>query len=89
MTDHAPRVLALYRQPSYSPNQHRANDTAILDAAVARLAARGWEVARASEGQVLASPLPDADLVLNMCQGPDASERLMAIENSGVNSGCS
>ena len=84
MSGPAPRVLALYRQPSYSPNQHRANDTAILDAAVARLAARGWEVARASEGEVLASALPDADLVLNMCQGPDASEKLLPLENSSV-----
>jgi hypothetical protein len=84
VTGPAPRVLALYRQPSYSPNQHRANDTAILDATVARLAARGWEVARASEGEVLASTLPGADLVLNMCQGPDASEKLLSLENSSV-----
>ncbi len=84
VTGPAPRVLALYRQPSYSPNQHRANDTAILDATVAHLAARGWEVARASEGEVLAGALPAADLVLNMCQGPDASERLLPLENSSV-----
>jgi hypothetical protein len=84
VTAPARRALALYRQPSYSPNQHRANDTAILDAVVARLAARGWEVERASEGEVLAGALPNADLVLNMCQGPDASEKLLPIENSSV-----
>lgn len=84
MTDHAPRVLALYRQPSYSPNQHRANDTAILDATVTCLAAMGWDVARASEGEVLTNSLPSADLILNMCQGPDASECLLPIESSGV-----
>jgi hypothetical protein len=84
VTGQTRRALALYRQPSYSPNQHRANDTAILDATVARLADLGWDIMRASEGEVLAGALPPADLVLNMCQGPDASECLLTIENSDV-----
>lgn len=84
LTSPTRRALALYRQPSYSPNQHRANDTAILDSTVSRLAALGWEVARASEADVLAGPLPSADLILNMCQGPDASDCLLPIEDQGV-----
>ena len=84
MTDRGPRAAALYRQPSYSPNQHRANDTAILNATVDRLEALGWSVSRASESTVLAGTLPDADLVLNMCQGPDASECLLPLERAGM-----
>ncbi|GEM_PF-52512 len=81
--------VALYRQPSYSPNQHRANDTAILDATVAQLVADGWEIDRASETDLVRGTLPAhllarAALVLNMCQGPDASERLMATETGGI-----
>lgn len=78
------RATALYRQPSYSPNQHRANDTAILDATASGLEALGWVVARASEGAVLAGAIPEADFILNMCQGPDASECLLSLEEAGV-----
>jgi len=81
------RLVALYRQPSYSPNQHRTNDTAILDATVARLEARGWSAARAGEGDVIAGTvdaLDGADLVVNMCQGPEASDRLLALEQAGA-----
>jgi hypothetical protein len=84
MTGHDLRAAALYRQPSYSPNQHRANDTAILDATVDHLESLGWTVTRASESTVLAGALPDADLVLSMCQGADASECLLPLEAAGV-----
>jgi hypothetical protein len=84
MTGAGLRAAALYRQPSYSPNQHRANDTAILDATVAHLESLGWTVTRASESTVLGGALPDADLVLSMCQGPDASECLLPLEAAGV-----
>jgi hypothetical protein len=85
----AGRVLALYRQPSYSPNQHRANDLAILDTVLRYLDEWGWVITRASEGDVLMgevteSRLREADVVLNMCQGPDASERLLAAESHGI-----
>ncbi len=70
------RLVALYRSPTYSPNQHRSNDTAILDATVDSLAQRGWHVTRAGEGDVAAGRLPAAELYVNMCQGPAASERL-------------
>jgi hypothetical protein len=80
MTRPAMRAVALYRQASYSPNQHRTNDTAIMDATVAHLEQLGWEVARVGEDAIVQGALPEAPLVLNMCQGPIASERLLALE---------
>src|SRR5216110_1488519 len=71
------RLVALYRSPTYSPEVHRRNDTAILDDTVAGLEQRGWQVSRAGEGEVAAGRLPQADLYVNMCQGPAASERLL------------
>ncbi|HYU28696.1 MAG TPA: hypothetical protein VEK83_06685 [Gemmatimonadales bacterium] len=73
------RLVALYRSPTYSPAVHRGNDTAILDATVAGLEGRGWHVSRSSEGDVAAGRLPAADLYVNMCQGPAASERLLTL----------
>ena len=55
---------------------HRRNDTAILDDTVAGLEQRGWHVSRVGEGEVAAGRLPAAELYVNMCQGPAASERL-------------
>src|SRR6266508_4173784 len=71
------RLVALYRSPTYSPAQHRGNDTAILDDTVAGLERRGWQVSRVGEGEVAAGLLPAATLYVNMCQGPAASERLL------------
>jgi len=69
-------LVALYRSPTYSPEVHRRNDTAILDDTVAGLEQRGWHVSRVGEGEVAAGRLPAAELYVNMCQGPAASERL-------------
>ncbi len=78
------RLVALYRSPSYSPLQHRTNDTAILDATVDGLAARGWRVEKTLELDVEAGHVPAAELYVNMCQGPLASERLAPIEADGA-----
>lgn len=78
------RLVALYRSPSYSPLQHRTNDAAIMDATVLRLAARGWQVERTLELDVEAGRVPAAELFVNMCQGPLASERLAPIEADGA-----
>jgi hypothetical protein len=80
------RLTALYRQASYSPNQHRTNDTAILDATVAHLEARGWRATRWGESDIVdgsAIGWDDADLVVSMCQGPRASEVLLDRETAG------
>ena len=81
-----PHLVAMYRSPSYSPLQHRVNDTAILDLTAARFAARGWRVTKTAELDVRerALPLPRAELYLNMCQGAAASERLIPLEWSGA-----
>jgi molybdopterin-guanine dinucleotide biosynthesis protein A len=80
----ATRCVALYRKPAYSPQQHLVNDTAIMDAVVGQLEDRGWRVTRASEADLESGPIPDADVYLNMCQGPAASERLSRHEEAGA-----
>ena len=79
-----PRLVAISRSPAYSPLQHEANDSAILDATVRELEALGWSARRVTEHAVAAGSLPDADLYLNMCQGPAASQVLVAHEAMGV-----
>lgn len=76
--------VAIYRSPSYSPLQHRSNDTAILDGTVRHLTTRGWRVTAVSEAEIERGLLPAVPLYLNMCQGPLASERLMPLELDGA-----
>ncbi len=73
------RLVALYRSPTYSPEAHRRNDTAILDDTVIELEQRGWSVTRSGESDVAAGRLPAAEVYVNMCQGPAASERLLQL----------
>lgn len=80
MTD----FVAIYRSPSYSPMQHRSNDTAILDGTVAHLTSRGWRVTAVTEADIEQGRLPAVPLYLNMCQGPLASEQLMPLELDGA-----
>jgi len=84
MRERVGHCVALNRKPAYSPLQHLANDTAIMNAVVAALELRGWRVTRSSEELLESGPLPAADLYLNMCQGAAASERLVALERSGA-----
>ena len=76
--------VALYRKPAYSPQQHLANDTAIMNAVVAELAQRGWRISASSEADLEGGSLPVANLYLNMCQGATASDRLVPLERSGA-----
>lgn len=78
------RLVAIYRNPTYSPLQHLANDTAILDAVVTRLERGGWDVDRVLESEVERGHLPAAALYLNMAQGPLASEQLAPLELDGA-----
>lgn len=77
-------LVALYRRPSYSPQQHRNNDTAILADTTAQLVRLGWRVIKATEEDVEQGRLPSGVLYLNMCQGPLASQQLMPFEGDGV-----
>lgn len=79
-----PTLAALYRKTTYSPNQHRANDTAIMDETVARLEPDGWTVIRVPEDAVERAAVPVADLYLNMCQGSRASRTLLEFERAGA-----
>ncbi len=78
------QLVAIYRSPSYSPLQHRVNDTAILDATIAQLEGRGWHATKTTELEVEQGRLPSAELYLNMCQGSLAAEQLMPLESDGV-----
>ncbi len=78
------QLVAIYRSPSYSPQQHRVNDTAILDATVARLETAGWRTIKTTEREVEQGRLPAAELYLNMCQGSLAAEQLMPLESDGI-----
>jgi hypothetical protein len=78
------RLVAWYRKPSYSPNQHRINDAAIMDAAAGRLEQQGWQVLRQTEAEAEAGERPEADCHLNMCQGPRALEELLFLEREGA-----
>jgi len=78
------QLVAIYRSPAYSPQQHRENDTAILDATVERLETQGWRAIKTTELEVGQGRLPAAELYLNMCQGSLAAEQLMPFESDGV-----
>ena len=78
------QLVAIYRSPSYSPQQHRVNDTAILDATVGQLEAQGWRAVKTTEHEVEQGRLPTAELYLNMCQGSLAAEQLMPLESDGI-----
>src|SRR3989449_7503385 len=64
--------------------QHGVNDTAILDATVARLEAQGWKAIKTTEREVEQGRLPAAEVYLNMCQGSLAAEQLMPLECDGA-----
>jgi hypothetical protein len=81
---HHPRLVAISRNPAYSPLQHASNDRLILDAATAELLELGWSAERVDEAAVAGGSLPPADLYLNMCQGAAASEALLPHEAMGV-----
>jgi hypothetical protein len=78
-----PRLVAIFRSATYSPLQHAANDTAILEATVSELERLGWSASRFSERDVVTRLLPPAELYLNMCQGPGASQALLEHEAMG------
>lgn len=78
------RVVSISRSPSYSPLQHRVNDAAILEAVVCELERLGWSSRRITERSAAAGNLTQAELYLNMCQGPAASRTLLEHEVLGV-----
>ena len=82
------RIAAILRAGVFSPN-HIANDAAILHAAADELRRRGCQVNVYSESDFLTADI-DEDIILAMCRGDKAVERLQHLEDEGrivVNSG--
>jgi hypothetical protein len=77
------QLVAIYRRQSFSPQQHRHNDRAIMDAVVGQMQTQGWEALRIDEQDVERGRIPRSALYLNMCQGPLASELLTPLEGDG------
>jgi hypothetical protein len=75
-------ILAVRRARRLSPG-HVSDDWLILKETADRLAALGHDV-RFLEEERVGETLPPADVVLNMCQGPEANGRLCAAEGNGV-----
>lgn len=82
------KIAGVLRAGAYSPN-HIGNDAAILNAAAEELRKRGCKVNIYSEEQFLNLDVEE-DVILNMCRGQKAIEKLQALEESGklvINSG--
>ena len=75
-------IAAVLRAGIFSPN-HIANDAAILHAVVAELRKRGCEVRVYSEEEFVDADIRD-DVVLAMCRGARAIEKLQRLEDSGI-----
>ena len=75
-------IAAVLRAGIFSPN-HIANDAAILHAVVSELRKRGCEVCVYSEEEFCAADIR-ADVVLAMCRGSRAIEKLQGIEDGGT-----
>ena len=81
-------IAAILRAGIFSPN-HIANDAAILHAVVAELRKRGCVVNVYSEDEFCDAAI-DEDVVLAMCRGSKAVEKIQHLEDAGrivVNSG--
>jgi hypothetical protein len=76
------RVLAVRRARLFSPG-HEEHDWLVLKESAERVARDGHTLRFTTEEEIGEEP-PRADVVLNMCQGPLANERLRAAEGDGV-----
>jgi hypothetical protein len=75
-------VLAIRRARLYSPG-HEADDWLVLKETAELLAQEGRRVRFLTEEEIGVVP-PQADLVLNMCQGPESNHHLGAAERAGT-----
>lgn len=81
-------IAAILRDGNFSPN-HIASDAAILHDCVAELRRKGFQVNTYSEYQFAGTRI-DEDIILAMCRGRKAIEKLQKLEDEGrivVNSG--
>lgn len=76
------RIAAILRAGIFSPN-HIANDAAILHAVVAELRKRGCEVNVYTEEEFCGATI-DEDVILAMCRGSKAIEKIQELEDKGI-----
>lgn len=77
------QALGIYRENPFSPGKVAA-DRAIMDAVLAHLRSMGARTVALEADTFVSAPLPDAQLVLAMCQGAEALQRLAATEEAGA-----
>lgn len=75
------RILAVRRARLFSPG-HESDDWLVLQDTAQALAREGHLVRFMTEEEIGDEP-PQADVVLNMCQGPEANRRLRRVEDGG------
>src|SRR5438445_13523875 len=76
-------IIGVYREAEFSPGKTDA-DAEIINAVLAHLNAAGAETEAVDPRRFVSGPLPRADMVLAMCQGAPAVNRLAAVEQSGA-----
>ena len=76
------KLIGIHRDPLYSPAQHGENDRMILELTADRLRRRGCRVELIQERQVGRVEI-EHEVVFSMCQGPDAVNALVALEERG------
>jgi glutathione synthase/RimK-type ligase-like ATP-grasp enzyme len=77
------RLIGIYREKEYSPGAHESNDAVVLEAVAERLRESGFALELISAAEVNGAPHCDA-LVLSMCQGTPALEKLAKWERNGT-----
>jgi hypothetical protein len=77
------RILAVYREDEFSPGKVDA-DRAIMDAVLANLRDAGARTDALDASSFVSASLPEAELVLAMCQGGQALKRLASLEEAGA-----
>jgi len=78
-----PRILGVYREVEFSPGKVEA-DAAIIDAVLAEFRNYGADTAAIGAAQFCSEHVPDAHMVLAMCQSECALSRLAVIEEAGA-----
>lgn len=77
------RIIGVYREAEFSPGKIDA-DAEIINAVLAHLNTAGAETEAVDPMRFVSSPLPRAHMVLAMCQGAPALNRLAAAEEAGA-----
>jgi len=77
------RVVGVYREPEFSPGKIAA-DAAIIDQVLAHLRVAGADTETMTAARFSADPPNHVDLVIAMCQGPQALSRLASMNEAGA-----